>query len=400
MKSPVEDRFAGWTTGFVQLLGLGADENGQRKDVDRVNLVLIPLLLLALLALVCKGAGSRAICSMLLWAAACLCAGGIVGFLFGIPKSGGAARPKPRGAMATSAAPDAATAEQEPGSGTKPNTNLEEISDWLTKIIVGLTLVHLQDIEKRVQNISANAAASFAAAPSNSDVSFATALIATFSALGFLAGYLYTRLFIQGAFARSDNELRRYSNVVEQEARKRALDPAPSTESAALPTAAQVQSSERVRLATPTANPDVVLATMRTLALEYEQTRRSMPSGDARTEAMSTVVRRMNLQALSAVPYLPLLTASTSAGERLAAIVILKFRFDIAYLDWLIKRLTTEVAFLAYHAAGALLGGARVLGQPDKARLKAGVQEAQRELSDRKLDDASIKRVVAEILAA
>ena len=107
----------------------------------------------------------------------------------------------------------------------------------------------------------------------------------------------------------------------------------------------------------------------------------------------------MNLQALSAVRYLPLLTASTSAGERLAAIVILKFRFDIAYLDWLVRRLTTEVAFLAYHSAGALLGGARVLGQPVKDRLKAGVEEAQRELNDRKLDDASIKRVLAEILA-
>jgi len=395
MESRLGRRIAYWMSG---LTGIGAaDPDGERKDMNRVNRVLLPLLLLALIALLCKGVGTRAICAMLLWSAACLCAGGTVGFLFGIPKSG-SPRPHQLDASATDAEP-AAAMEKGSESSTRPNTNLEEISDWLTKIIVGLTLVHLQDIEKRVQGISANAAASFAAAPSSSDISFATALIATFSTMGFLAGYLYTRLFIQGAFARSDGELRRYSSVVAQEARKRALDPMPA-DSSALPTAAQIRSSERVRLATPSANPDVVLTTMRGLALEYEQTRASMPAGAARTKAMAAVVQRMNLQALSAVPYLPLLTVSNSAGERLAAIVILKFQFDIAHLDWLVERLTTEVAFLAYHAAGALLRGVRILGEPDKGRLKAGVEHAQRTLDDRKLDDAGVKRVLAEILAA
>lgn len=58
-------------------------------------------------------------------ASASFLAGGLVGFLFGIPR-----------AVQGSTAPSGATQYQ-------ANTNLEQVSDWLTKIIVGVGLVQI-----------------------------------------------------------------------------------------------------------------------------------------------------------------------------------------------------------------------------------------------------------------
>ena len=85
---------------------------------------------------------------MLLWCVACLAVGGTVGFLFGIPRA--TAQPATPSAARTQ---DAGKAESKLRSsdrdteGGRPNTNLEEVSDWLTKILVGLTLVNLSTIE-------------------------------------------------------------------------------------------------------------------------------------------------------------------------------------------------------------------------------------------------------------
>src|SRR6266508_6277591 len=54
-------------------------------------------------------------------------AGGLLGFLFGIPRS----LAGPEGSVDGAAA----------GGAYRPNTNLEQISDWLTKILVGVGLV-------------------------------------------------------------------------------------------------------------------------------------------------------------------------------------------------------------------------------------------------------------------
>jgi hypothetical protein len=71
----------------------------------------------------------------LLWSGACLFAGALVGFLFGIPKT---------------------TQDPKAASGTvevqqKVNTNLEDISDWMTKIFVGLGLSQIAKIPPRLQ---------------------------------------------------------------------------------------------------------------------------------------------------------------------------------------------------------------------------------------------------------
>jgi hypothetical protein len=56
------------------------------------------------------------------------------------------------------------------------------------------------------------------------------------------------------------------------------------------------------------------------LAREYEDIRRSVPSGDARTARMQIVASKMRSLARSNYASLEDLTASPSAGERLAAV--------------------------------------------------------------------------------
>jgi hypothetical protein len=68
---------------------------------------------------------------------AALMVGALLGFLFGVPRTLQGERP-----------PDVL---EEPGEGGRPaeyrvNTNLEQISDWLTKILVGVGLVQLGSI--------------------------------------------------------------------------------------------------------------------------------------------------------------------------------------------------------------------------------------------------------------
>jgi hypothetical protein len=99
-------------------------------------------------------------------------------------------------------------------AGASPNANLEDVSDWLTKIIVGLTLVNLGPMEKRVHAVGHHAAAALHASPTDSDISSATALVIGLAVVGWLVSYLHTRLFLQGAFSRSDAGLGNFDEAV------------------------------------------------------------------------------------------------------------------------------------------------------------------------------------------
>src|SRR5262245_38208292 len=74
----------------------------------------------------------------LLLAGGGLLIGGLFGFLFGIPRS--LQRPSVKG-DGSGGASDKPEGPQSPAY--RPNTNLEEISDWLTKILVGVGLTQI-----------------------------------------------------------------------------------------------------------------------------------------------------------------------------------------------------------------------------------------------------------------
>lgn len=79
----------------------------------------------AAIAIYAAGASFARIFSMfLLVGIAAWLAGGVLGFLFGVPRF----QSSPGGGAAGLA------------SSFIPNTNLEQVSDWLTKIIIGATL--------------------------------------------------------------------------------------------------------------------------------------------------------------------------------------------------------------------------------------------------------------------
>jgi hypothetical protein len=106
--------------------------------------------------------------------------GAILGFLFGIPRS-----LAERGNTED-------TVEGSAGgrSGYAQNTNLEQISDWLTKIVVGVGLVEAQDLATQFNALAQSAAASWQVA---GGAVTAGALLLASAVTGFLACYIWTR---------------------------------------------------------------------------------------------------------------------------------------------------------------------------------------------------------------
>jgi len=81
------------------------------------------------------------------------------------------------------------------------NTNLEQISDWLTKILVGVGLTQLTNIPAALVRLATFVAGGESS--SEPDRSFALFVVLYFFFGGFVAGYLETRVYLTGAFLRS-----------------------------------------------------------------------------------------------------------------------------------------------------------------------------------------------------
>ncbi|MER7751381.1 hypothetical protein [Kitasatospora sp. NPDC097643] len=110
--------------------------------------------------------------------------GGALGFLFGVPRVRGGAG-EPQGTYA-------------------PNTNLEQVSDWLTKVLLGVGLTQLGSLGERLHQLGAALAPALGgedgAAP------FAAALVLYFLVFGFLAGWLVTRLTLPQVLTNADDQ--------------------------------------------------------------------------------------------------------------------------------------------------------------------------------------------------
>jgi hypothetical protein len=128
--------------------------------------------------------------------------GALLGFLFGIPRSLQGNPPAPPNTGAT-------TSDAAGGPTQGVNTNLEQISDWLTKILVGVGLTQFQNLQSQL----AGMATYFAVAGS---AAVTLAIILNSSVAGFFAGYLLTRLFLMSAFDLVSRDLERGSQVAKQ----------------------------------------------------------------------------------------------------------------------------------------------------------------------------------------
>jgi len=134
----------------------------------------------------------------LVFAGASAFVGGSLGFLFGIPRT-----LQQEGAAPASESNAASQAEAvRTQVGYRANTNLEQISDWLTKILVGVSLTQVSEIRTGLSSLTAFVAQGIGTGP-HSQV-FVSALLAYSATLGFLFGYLWTRLFMVGALRLAD----------------------------------------------------------------------------------------------------------------------------------------------------------------------------------------------------
>lgn len=139
---------------------------------------------------------------------AAACVGGLTGFLFGIPRllqrmeGGRAGEGTPTTDATRMAFVDLRNGRSRSVGG---NSNLEEVSDWLTKIIVGLTLVHLADIKTHLLSFSAKLATATGSQGDATFTGFILCLILSSFVLGFLSIYLEARTRV--ATLISDTEL-------------------------------------------------------------------------------------------------------------------------------------------------------------------------------------------------
>ena len=90
----------------------------------------------------------------------------------------------------------------------------------------------------------------------------------------------------------------------------------------------------------------------------------------------------MRIFGLATSPMLHDLTASDSAGERLAAIASLQVRPDANLLEWLATRLASETPFVGYQAAVALRVAARTLDPPHHDAVRRAIELASKATTD------------------
>src|SRR5271166_119111 len=145
-----------------------------------VGIVITGLTIVSLATVTVFTAGTA---TALLWALGTLISGGFIGLLFAIPS------------------------ENEPKeSMVQINTSLNQIAEWLTKIIVGVSLVNAQNAYNYFLDAVRALGAGLAMPEQQSAAkAFAGGLIITFLFLGFTGTYLLARLWLTTAIVRADH---------------------------------------------------------------------------------------------------------------------------------------------------------------------------------------------------
>jgi hypothetical protein len=152
----------------------------------------------------------------LLIAGASLMAGFLLGFVFGIPRDG-----SEMSATTSAADPRGSTGEAAQGRSNhvRPNSNLIEISDWLTKIIVGVGLVELKSIPSKLGTLSYYLGLGLRPAECTGPTrctnyiiggqAAGLAIFIFYVSMGFLWGYVWTRLYFTRDLEEQLESLRR-----------------------------------------------------------------------------------------------------------------------------------------------------------------------------------------------
>ena len=175
------------------------DRRTPRRDAALLSLALLIFSGFIFSMLYSLGAGSRSemvgqLVVAALTAGAATMVGGLLGFLFGIPRTfqGEQGFDTSRG--------EGSGADTRPAY--RPNTSLEQISDWLTKILVGVGLTQIGALQAHFAALGQGLGRAFGGQPV--DEAFVTSLVAMLLVAGFLFGFLWTRIYLPGAFRAAD----------------------------------------------------------------------------------------------------------------------------------------------------------------------------------------------------
>lgn len=169
--------------GFVMILFICV---GNLTRVDKTSIVNLRLSYFGAVGLLVLMGGASFMC------------GGLMGFLFGIPRI---------------IQNNRVASENE--TSVAQNDNLVEVSDWLTKIIVGVSLTQINNIPDFLQTFGEKITKN--APNSGVTVNSAVSVIIYFSITGFAASYLWTRLYFAKLLANTHKDLNQLLKTKEQE---------------------------------------------------------------------------------------------------------------------------------------------------------------------------------------
>lgn len=222
-----------------QMLNYGKQKNNETQNGSRQNddsgramfaLTLIMLIgLFVIAAYSFKTPNWLKVSSILIMiTGASVLLGALLGFLFGIPRS---SQIETASSASTTSGQGTSQGATHRGPDYRPNTNLEQISDWLTKILVGVGLTQITVAPQRFRELAEIISHDLPGTEVNP--SLLIALILFYSISGFLFCYLWTRLFLPGALITAERELYNLFDQLSSKAEK-AFKKADVAESAAL----------------------------------------------------------------------------------------------------------------------------------------------------------------------
>lgn len=309
--------------------------------------------------------------SALLFSLASLLGGGLFGFLFGLPH---ADRAPSSSTSAPSSGPHITNAASASGTPSRfhasppatprvdvaPSTNLQQIADWLTKLILGAGLTQIYRLPHAASVLFHSMASAFGG--SVSAAQFSGGIVIYFTILGFITGWLATYFFLTPAMARLE---RRTDALVEQSSLLAAR--------AARATAAgQAERAQKLRAASR-----VQAQTARTLAETYAAVYRHPRADPMRTAELDQAIEAAARQALSMNPTPPEVKAQYGAGpQRQTEIALAMMAIDPTKLDLdsvLQSISASRTAIEQYQALRALRASVDRLAAGDVERVRTTV---------------------------
>jgi hypothetical protein len=358
---------------------------GQLRDALATNLGAIPTrwllvafaFLLGILAECLYGFAARpwlaTFSASLLFSLAALVAGGFFGFLFGLPQSHGSSSTSQHSSsppVSPLAADDLLSVPASPSSDITASTNLQQVADWLTKLILGAGLTqlgrlpHASAVLFRAMSASIGGSASATVASGSSSATAVAGGIAIyFALLGFVTGWLATYFFLTPAMTKVH---RNVVSLVEQSgllaARANRLEAAGETDRA-----------DKLRAASERQS-----ATAKSLIATYATAYARPRSDPSRIPDLDRSIAAAAREGLAADPTIGEVKAKYDVGnqrEREVALAMMADDPSKADIDALVTSITTSnTAVEQYQALRAASAAAPHFAPELASQLRAAVQ--------------------------